>query len=146
MYTLHINPWLRDAIRALCLTAVFAASVGVFARESCARIPYPVGSVQIGTASWYGHPHHGRVAASGERYNMNSLTAAHRTLPFGTVVRVKNLSNDRTVEVQINDRGPFVPGRIIDLSRAAARALGMEDSGVSRVRLQVIELPARLLG
>jgi rare lipoprotein A len=103
-------------------------------------------SVQVGLASWYGHPHHGRVAASGQVYDMNGLTAAHRTLPFGTVVRVQNLRNNRTVKVEINDRGPFIPGRIIDLSRAAARALRMEQAGLTRVRITIVKTPDRLQG
>ncbi len=100
-------------------------------------------SIQVGIASWYGRPHHGRLAASGQVYDMNELTAAHRTLPFGTVVRVQNLRNNRTVKVEINDRGPFIPGRIIDLSWAAARALRMEKAGLTRVRLTILTAPAR---
>src|SRR6267143_1798819 len=79
-----------------------------------------LGSIETGTASWYGHPYHGRRAANGEIYDMEKLTAAHRTLPFGTWLEVKNLSNDKTVKVRIIDRGPFVGGRILDLSHAAA--------------------------
>ena len=82
--------------------------------------PPRVGDREIGIASWYGHPYHGRRAANGEIYDMNKLTAAHRTLPFETWVRVHNLTNDRSVDVRIQDRGPFIRGRIIDLSRAAA--------------------------
>jgi rare lipoprotein A (peptidoglycan hydrolase) len=95
-------------------------------------------SSEVGVASWYGHPYHGRQAANGERYDMNRLTAAHRFLPFGTRVRVHNLRNARMVEVEITDRGPFVGGRLIDLSRAAARVLGFQRSGLARVRLEVL--------
>ena len=89
-----------------------------------------------GLASWYGHPYHGRPTASGEIYNMYDFTAAHRTLPFGTRVRVHNLENGRTVDVRINDRGPFVAGRIIDLSYSAAQSIGMP--GIARVELQIL--------
>jgi rare lipoprotein A len=92
-------------------------------------------------ASWYGEPYHGRKTASGERYDMHQMTAAHRTLPFGTVVRVTNLENGRKVEVRITDRGPFKKGRIIDVSYAAARKLGMIDPGVVKVKLVVVKVP-----
>ncbi len=82
-----------------------------------------------GLASWYGHPYHGRPTADGEIYNMYAMTAAHRTLPFGTWVRVHDLDNGRSVDVRINDRGPFIPGRVIDLSYAAAEALGVVGAG-----------------
>ncbi len=101
----------------------------------------PVGSTEEGIASWYGPPYHGRQAADGEIYDMEKLTAAHRTMPFNTWVRVTNLSNDRSVDVRITDRGPFVDGRIIDLSKAAARQIELLGPGVGRVRLQVISAP-----
>ena len=104
----------------------------------------PVQPSEVGIASWYGHPYHGRAAASGEIYDMQQLTAAHRTLPFGTWVHVINLDNDKTVEVRINDRGPFASDRIIDLSQAAARAIGMIGPGTARVRLEVAGTPASL--
>jgi rare lipoprotein A (peptidoglycan hydrolase) len=91
-----------------------------------------------GMASWYGGGFHGRKTASGERFNMNALTAAHRSLPFGTRVLVTNTRNGRSVEVRINDRGPFVGGRVIDLSRAAASQIGLTASGVAPVRLAVL--------
>jgi rare lipoprotein A len=84
-------------------------------------------------ASWYGPGFHGRKTASGERFNTGALTAAHKTLPFGTRVRVVNVHTGRSVVVRINDRGPFIRGRVIDLSKAAARAIGMD--GLARVRL-----------
>jgi rare lipoprotein A len=92
-----------------------------------------------GKASWYGPRFNGRRTASGERYNMNDLTAAHRTLPFGTLVRVRSLVNGKEVEVRITDRGPFSRGRVIDLSRAAAEAIGMLGLGVKDVLLLVPE-------
>jgi len=91
-------------------------------------------------ASWYGHPYHGRAAASGEVYDMETLTAAHPTLPFNTRVRVINLDNRKSVEVRIIDRGPFMEGRIIDLSHAAARAIGMLQPGTVPVRVEVVEM------
>ena len=94
--------------------------------------------VLTGTASWYGENHHGKLNANGERFDMNAMTAAHRTLPFGTRLRVVNLNNDREVEVRINDRGPFVPGRILDLSYGAARAVGALGAGTFPVRATVL--------
>lgn len=88
-----------------------------------------------GLASFYGAGLHGRPTANGERFDKEALTAAHKTLPFGTCVEVTSLSNGRTVRVRVNDRGPYVGGRIIDLSEAAARELGMISAGVGRVRL-----------
>jgi len=98
--------------------------------------------VETGLASWYGHPYHGRPAANGEIYDMEKLVAAHRTLPFDTWVRVYDLDNDKSVEVRIIDRGPFVDGRIIDLSHAAAQAIAMIGPGTARVRMEVIRVPA----
>jgi rare lipoprotein A len=95
-------------------------------------------SRMVGTASWYGYPYHGRKAADGKRYDMNRMTAAHRTLPLGTRVRVHNLRNARIVEVRITDRGPYVEGRIIDLSRAAAQALGFRREGLAPVWLEIL--------
>ncbi|NEV61911.1 septal ring lytic transglycosylase RlpA family protein [Thiorhodococcus minor] len=89
-------------------------------------------------ASYYGKRFHGRLTASGDRFNMHKLTAAHRTLKFGTRVLVTNKSNGRSVEVTINDRGPYIKGRSIDLSKGAAKALGMLGSGVARVELKVL--------
>ena len=95
--------------------------------------------VQTGFASWYGSDFNGRKTASGEHYDPEEMTAAHRTLPFGTFVRVINLRNNKSVIVRITNRGPFVRGRIIDVSRAAARRLNMTKSGVTRVRVEVIQ-------
>ena len=102
----------------------------------------PGDEVMRGKAAWYGGKHHNGPTASGERFNKNALTAAHRTLPFNTVVRVTNRKNGRTVEVRINDRGPFGKReRIIDLSEAAARKLDMIRSGVVPVTVEVVERP-----
>ena len=102
----------------------------------------PAGSTERGVASWYGHPYHGRPAADGEIYDMEQLVAAHRTLPFQTMVRVRNLTNDKTVDVRIIDRGPFVNNRVIDLSHAAARAIEMIGPGVAQVELTILSSPA----
>ena len=91
-----------------------------------------------GSASWYGPGFHGRKTANGERYDMHALTAAHRSLPFGTKVRVTNRSNGKSVVVRINDRGPYASGRVIDLSRGAAQAVSMIGSGVVPVNLEVL--------
>ena len=99
---------------------------------------------ETGIASWYGEPFHGRKTASGEIYDMNALTAAHKTLPLPSRVRVTNLENGRSIVVTVNDRGPFVPGRIIDLSRRAAQLLGMVKNGTAKVRVTV--LPRRPAG
>src|SRR5271157_5687112 len=108
---------------------------------SPSAVPKP-GHTETGVASWYGHPYHGRRAANGEIYDMEKLTAAHRTLPFDTWLRVVNLDNSKTVEVRIIDRGPFIEGRIIDLSHAAARAIDMIGPGVVPVRVEVVRIPA----
>ena len=93
---------------------------------------------QTGLASFYGRAHDGKTTANGDSFNLEGFTAAHRTLPFGTRVRVTNLENGRTVTVTITDRGPYVRGRIVDISLAAARALDMQDKGVTRVRLDAL--------
>ena len=98
---------------------------------------------QFGLASWYGEAFHLRQTASGEPFDMNDLTAAHRFLPLNTVVRVTNLQNGRSVLVRINDRGPYVRGRTIDLSRYAAKQLGMKSSGLAPVRIDVFDLKRR---
>jgi rare lipoprotein A len=103
--------------------------------------PPTAGLEEVGFASWYGAPHHGRRTASGEVYDMNQLTAAHRTLPFGTRLLVTNRDTSQSTEVRVNDRGPFVDGRILDVSYAAARQLGAVGAGIFPVRLRVISLP-----
>lgn len=94
---------------------------------------------QRGIASYYGPGLHGNRTANGERFNKNAFTAAHRTLPFDTCVRVQNLGNGRQVKVRVNDRGPYAKGRLIDVSEAAARRLGFRDKGVARVELRPCE-------
>src|SRR6266851_8959853 len=136
----------RPVHAGFVLLALFVCGASGCARRP-ARVQTPaaparVGAIETGVASWYGVPYHGRRAASGEIYDMEKLTAAHRSLPFETWVEVTNLSNRRTVGVRINDRGPFVRGRVIDLSQAAARDIGMLGPGTARVRLRVIAPPA----
>jgi rare lipoprotein A len=138
-------------------TPAFAVALAALLLSSCshkkqARVPPPplsrapaaplvVGATENGIASWYGHPYDGRRAADGETYDMETLVAAHRTLPFNTWVRVYNLNNNKTVDVRIIDRGPFVDGRVIDLSHAAAQAIDMIGPGVAQVRLEIIRTP-----
>lgn len=109
--------------------------------------PYQIGGVwyypksdpfyaETGIASWYGHDFHGKQTANGERYNMDALTAAHRTLPLPTIVRVTNLENGRSLRLRVNDRGPYARGRIIDVSRRAADLLGFQKNGTARVRVE----------
>ncbi len=100
--------------------------------------PARPGTVEKGIASWYGEPYHGRRTASGEVYDMHRLTAAHRNLVFGTVVRVTRRDTGQKVEVRINDRGPFIEGRIIDLSYAAARKIGLDVDGIAPVKVEVL--------
>ncbi len=99
------------------------------------------GFYQQGIASWYGHPFHGQATASGEIYDMNDPTAAHKRLPLGTKVLVTNLENQRQIELLINDRGPFVKNRVIDLSKYGARQLGIIQNGTAMVRIDILELP-----
>jgi rare lipoprotein A len=114
------------------------------ARGTAGKTGVPPGRVPTiddlyGYASWYGYPYHGRKTASGEIFDMNDLTAAHKTLPLGSLVRVTNQDNGREVEVRINDRGPFVEGRVIDLSYAAAKQIQMVGPGIALVRLSVLD-------
>jgi len=139
------TPALAVALAALLLSAC--------AHKKQARTPPPppsrasvpadakLGAVENGIASWYGHPYHGRRTADGETYDMETLVAAHRTLPFNTWVRVYNLNNNKTVDVRIIDRGPFVDGRIIDLSHAAAQSIDMIGTGIAQVRVEIIKTP-----
>jgi rare lipoprotein A len=130
---------------------LIALAASLVLLSACARTvmtspprPAAIGSEENGLASWYGHPYHGRPTASGEVYDMSQMTAAHRTLPFGTRVSVTNLGNARVAEVRINDRGPFVDGRLLDLSFGAASALDAVAAGVIPVRIRVIAQPAEL--
>jgi rare lipoprotein A len=127
---------------ALVLVVVLTLATSCVKRRPVRAPLAPVpGSVEYGIASWYGYPYHGRRSANGETFDMEKLTAAHRTLPFGSWVEVQNLSNGKKVQVRITDRGPFVEGRIVDLSHAAARQIDMLRAGIVKVRLEVIEPP-----
>lgn len=126
-------PRVRVAASAALLAALALAVACTSARPRPSSRPF-----ERGYASWYGGKFHGRHTASGEVFDTHRLTAAHRTLPFGTLVEVTNLDNGRTVRVRINDRGPFVRGRVIDLSYAAAREIGMIGPGTARVELAIV--------
>jgi rare lipoprotein A len=131
-------------------TSALALPLAIFVLSGCAkkhrvtaasaRTPQ-IYSEETGLASWYGHPYHGRAASNGEIYDMEKLTAAHRTLPFGTWVHVTNLANNKSVDVRIIDRGPFIDGRIIDLSHVAAQAIDLIGPGVAEVRVDILSAP-----
>ena len=131
-------PSRRGAIAALTSAALLAACQGLTTSSPTGF--YPSGFTQVGLASWYGPHFQGKHTASGERFDMNALTAAHRTLPLNSHVRVTDLATGRSVVVRINDRGPYVGDRIIDLSAKAARALGMKKDGVTRVRVELVRV------
>lgn len=105
---------------------------------------YPIGYVERGMASWYGPGFHGNKTANGERYDMHKLTAAHRTLPLGSVAVIRSTSTGRQVTVRINDRGPFAKGRVLDLSFAGAQALGMTGQGTDQIELRVVGFQGRM--
>jgi rare lipoprotein A len=126
--------WVRVTFAVIMLGASACVSAAPAAHDE------PVHELE-GFASWYGGKFQGRLTANGEVFDTNLLTAAHKTLPFGTVVEVTHLDNGASVRVRINDRGPFVEGRVIDLSRAAAEALSMTGEGVARVRIAIVERP-----
>jgi rare lipoprotein A len=128
----------RGLLRPAIPLILLAAAAGCASRPPAPPTAGPAPASLIGVASYYAHKFHGRRTASGETYDENQLTAAHRTLPFGTVVRVTNLGNGRSVTVRINDRGPWVKDRIIDLSYRAARELDFIRRGLTRVELEVI--------
>lgn len=131
--------------------SIFVIGLGAFLYQGCAAAPrpvdrfpgYPIGFVERGMVSWYGPGFHGNKTANGERYDMYQLTAAHRTLPLGSVAVVHSLTSGRHVTVRINDRGPFARGRILDLSLAGAQALGMVGNGTDEVELRVVGYNSR---
>lgn len=142
---------LTQSMLAFLLASTLGAApgqqYGPSAKQSPANAPKAPASkkavkpYQVGEASWYGKQFHGKETASGESYDMFRFTAAHPTLPLGSWVRVTNLRNHKSVIVRINDRGPVVPGRIMDLSYGAAQVIGMRGYGVSKVRLDIVQLP-----
>jgi rare lipoprotein A len=130
-----------EVIARLLLIAIVPLLFGACAARRVGA-PVIVGTEERGIASWYGHPYHGRATASGEIYDMRAMTAAHRTLPFGTALHVENLDTGQTARVRVNDRGPFVRDRILDVSYVAGVALGIVAHGTGPVRLRVIEAGA----
>ncbi len=135
-------PRLRWAAFAVVFALAPLLATDESAQAEHAKIVY----AQKGKASWYGPGFHGRKTASGERFNQHALTAAHRRLPLGTRVTVVNMANGKSIEVEINDRGPYVPGRILDVSKAVAERLGMREAGTAPVRLIVTEQQAAAAG
>jgi rare lipoprotein A len=131
----HAHQHSLSRLLALCILFSFiVAACGSNPKPRIYRIP----SGATGMASWYGPGFQGNLTANGERYDMNGISAAHKTLPFGTVVRVTNLNNGRSIDVRINDRGPFIKNRVIDLSKGAAQKIDMIRDGVVPVRLQIL--------
>ncbi len=126
------------ALPLLVVIVLLSACASPPAHRAKSGEAYPLGYTQRGIASWYGPGFHGNQTANGERYDMHKFTAAHRTLPMGSVVEVRSLTSGERIKVRINDRGPFVRGRIIDLSYKAAKALGMAVKGTDRVEVRVI--------
>jgi rare lipoprotein A len=141
MMTMGTNVTIAGGRRYLMQGGIIAA--GLLFSAACSWVPkgevqLDVGLKDRGIASWYGEQFHGRQAANGELFDMEALTAAHRTLPLGSMVRVVNLANGKHVHVRINDRGPYVNGRILDVSHAAAAYLGMVKGGLSVVQIEVV--------
>ena len=143
---------LTHTMLVLVLAGTLGAAPGQITSDSTAKAP-PVQKqasskkakpYQVGRASWYGKFFHGKPTASGESYDMYRFTAAHPALPLGTWVRVTNLQNEKSVIVRVNDRGPVVPGRIIDLSYGAAQSLEMREKGIQRVRLDIVREPVTM--
>ena len=129
---------------------ILVASIVIAMLAACSGAPkpvyfsgYPIGFVEHGVASWYGPGFHGNKTANGERYDMHQLTAAHRTLPLGSIAVVRSMSTSRQVTVRINDRGPFARGRVLDLSLAGAHALGMIGAGTDQIELRVVGYQGR---
>ena len=137
-YDIFRRSWLAR-ILARYISVIVLAALLAGCGALCNSGMLDTGDTQIGMASWYGGKFHGRITTNGERYNMYKISAAHRTLPFGTLVRVTSLESNESVIVRINDRGPWIPDRVIDLSYGAAKKIGMVDEGVARVRLDIID-------
>lgn len=142
----ELNRWHAGRLgMAVCLVVLCGCAGCASATTSRVSYPagYPIGYVERGVASWYGPGFHGNKTANGEHFDMHQMTAAHRTLPLGSVVQVRSLSNGRSVTVRINDRGPFAKGRVLDLSLAGAKVLGMTGTGTDRVELRVVAYQGR---
>lgn len=121
------------------LFALLTACSSTLPIDSSKTEQYSKSHALVGLASWYGSKYHGRLTASGEKYNMRAYTAAHKTLPFGTVVRVTNTANDKSVDVKINDRGPFVKGRVIDLSQKSFQKIGHSNQGIVPIKIEIMD-------
>jgi rare lipoprotein A len=135
--------WSRPSVFLLALLLVGALAACSSTSKPTYFPGYPVGFVERGVASWYGPGFHGNKTANGERYDMHQLTAAHRTLPLGSIALVRSTSTGRQVTVRINDRGPFARGRVLDLSLAGAQALGMTGTGTDQIELRVVGYQGR---
>ena len=116
----------------------YAKGIYTIKNKRVIKVPLPIGFKQYGVASYYHSKFAGLKTSNGEKLNLNALTAAHKTLPFNTLVKVTNLKTGKSIVVRINDRGPFVPGRILDLTQKAAKKLGIYNKGVARIKLEVI--------
>jgi rare lipoprotein A len=141
MSTASLTSTRTNSLGRATLAICIVCSLGACAPQTLPTPPsvpavHPKAFTQVGLASWYGNAHAGHRTASGEPFNPEAMTAAHRTLPLGAMVRVTNVENGRSIVVRINDRGPENAGRIIDLSRAAADALGFRTNGTAQVRLE----------
>ncbi len=131
----------RVLLSAIALCVCSVAALADSAVMQAARLPPERDFIQVGTSSWYGEWHHGRITANGERFDMHAMTAAHRFLPLGTFVRVTNLSNQKSVMLRVNDRGPYIHGRVLDVSFGAAQQLGFVEDGLAPVRIMTIPAP-----
>jgi rare lipoprotein A len=144
---MRLRPLSRTT-RKVAVAVILLAGIAV---QGCKASPphinrfpgYPIGFVERGEASWYGPGFHGNQTANGERYDMHQLTAAHQTLPLGSVAVVRSLTSGRQVTVRINDRGPFARGRVLDLSLAGAKAIGMTGNGTDKIELRVVDYVPR---
>ncbi|PRY14882.1 rare lipoprotein A [Pontibacter ummariensis] len=134
---------MNDNRKCYLLTVIIFLIIGV-SQPLLAQNNSSKAKTQKGAASWYGSRYHGKKTSSGELYNKYEMTAAHKTLPFGTKVKVTNLANNESVVVRINDRGPFVGDRIIDVSEAAAKELEFHSKGIGRVKIEVLDSPTEI--
>lgn len=125
------------------IAVLFSITLSITTIKTTAATTHSKQFAQSGWASWYGRQFHGRTTANGEKFNMHGMTAAHKTLPLGCIIRVTNKSNGKSVVVKVNDRGPFVGDRVLDLSYGASKALGFTDKGLTKVHIEVLELPKK---
>jgi rare lipoprotein A len=135
--SIFVGSGLRASLLLIAILSWGLGFPGLLRAEGPTQGARPV-FAESGIASWYGNRHQGRRTANGERFDMHALTAAHRSLPFGTILRVTDLNTGKAVVVRINDRGPYIRGRILDLSEAAGRALGIGKLGIAQVRIEAV--------